>query len=78
MDLTYIGPHAEVEVPLDGGSSIVVARGASADFPADVAKGLLEQGKDSAEESPQHQPQWEKTKAGAKANADETEKGGES
>lgn len=64
MKLTYHGPHLEVEVPLDNGAALYARRGGPAvEFPAETAKGLLEQG-------PDH---WKKA---GKAAADEP--GGES
>ena len=41
--LTYVGPYDAVNVPLPDGETITLKRFASADFPPDVAAGLLEQ-----------------------------------
>ena len=70
MQLIYIGPHEAVEVPHDlvpEGAYIAERNGDPVDFPDDIAEGLLAQGHDSAEDDPQHQPQW--IKATAKQNA---------
>jgi hypothetical protein len=62
MHLIYIGPHEAVEVPHDDlgpdGAYIAVRNGDPVDFPDDIAQGLLEQGQDSADDDPAHQPQW--------------------
>lgn len=64
MYLIYQGPHLDVEVPVSAYESIFAEQGGPAvDFPDDIAEGLLEQGTDSAEENPQHQPQWVKATA---------------
>lgn len=76
MLVTYIGPHEAVIVPDDSlpGGELVVEQGETVDLPAAIANGLLEQGTDSAEDNPQHQPQWKKASKGAasKAAANET------
>lgn len=44
MRLRYVGPHDGVELPLPGGSEIVVVRGEAADVtPDEYAERLLEQ-----------------------------------
>lgn len=43
MKVEYVGPHAAVDVPLANGHVITVRRGESAEFPEQVAKGLLVQ-----------------------------------
>lgn len=61
MYLIYTGPLEAVEVPNDlvpDGYSIATRNGDPIDFPDEIAEGLLEQGRDSAEDDPQHQPQW--------------------
>lgn len=63
MYLIYIGPHEAAEVPHDlvpDGAYIAERNGDAVDFPDDIAEGLLAQGHDSAEDDPQHQPQWKK------------------
>lgn len=69
MYLTYQGPYLEVEVPVDASTSIFVEQGKAADFPDDLAEGLLDQGRDSSEENPQHNPQWVKATAKQVAEA---------
>jgi len=59
MQLIYIGPHEAVDVPTDlYGDYIAERNGAPVDFPDDIAQGLLEQGQDSTDDDPTHQPQW--------------------
>jgi hypothetical protein len=63
MYLIYTGPHQAVEVPHDlvaGGLIIAERNGDPIDIPNEIAEGLLEQGHDSSETDPQHQPQWVK------------------
>lgn len=43
MKLIYVGPHDGVRVLLPGGGEVAVGHGQSADFPAQLATGLLEQ-----------------------------------
>jgi hypothetical protein len=43
MKVTYDGPQPEVEVPLPDGQVVVAGRGKPAEFPAEIAKYLLEQ-----------------------------------
>lgn len=43
MKVEYAGPHKAVDVPLANGHVITVRRGESAEFPEQVAKGLLDQ-----------------------------------
>lgn len=43
MKVEYAGPHKAVDVPLANGHVITVRRGESAEFPEQVAKGLLSQ-----------------------------------
>ena len=43
MKLRYSGPHDAVDVVLPDGSTVEVARGASADFDKETAESLLEQ-----------------------------------
>lgn len=47
MELKYVGPHeAGVTVDMAGGGSIAVPKNGKGDFPTEVAKSLLAQGKD--------------------------------
>jgi pyruvate/2-oxoglutarate dehydrogenase complex dihydrolipoamide acyltransferase (E2) component len=65
MQVTYIGPLEAVLVPDDSvaGGEIIVEHGQTVDLPSELAKGLLEQGRDSSENDPQHQPQWKRVSA---------------
>lgn len=47
MELKYTGPHeGGVSVDLPGGGTVTVLKNGKGDFPSEVAKSLLEQGKD--------------------------------
>ncbi len=43
MRLTYIGGIDSVDVPLEYGGEVTVARGETADFPDELAQRMLEQ-----------------------------------
>ena len=47
MELKYVGPHGSgVSVPLPGGGEVHVPKNGKGDLPSEVAKSLLEQGRD--------------------------------
>ena len=44
MQLTYVGPHDAVDVPLKRGGKVTVKRDESESIPSEIAESLLEQG----------------------------------
>ena len=43
MQISYVGPHDEVEIPMPDGRMYACARGEEIDVPADLGHRLLEQ-----------------------------------
>lgn len=65
-ELRYVGPIDAVEVPLEYGGHIVVARDGTAEFPDELAERLLEQAANWQRAAP---PKG-KSKAGAAGGED--------